>query len=151
MDAVTYSSEVVVNFIKENLIPFRVDESEASFYDEFNSIWTPAQFVLDYNGHEIQKKIGFWESDDFLAYMLLGIAKVRLSNNEFDTAHVQINRIFDQFPDSDAMPEAIYFSGVIRFKEKKDYSELKDVYEKLLRDYPESGWTRRAAPFKLAA
>ena len=151
MDAVTYPSESVVNFIKENLIPLRVDESEESFYDEFNAIWTPAQFVLDYNGHEMQKKIGFVDPDDFMAYMMLGIAKVRLSNNEFDTAHVQLKRLFEQFPNSDAMPEAIYFSGVIRFKEKNDSMELKDAYEKLLNEYPASGWTRRAEPFKLAA
>jgi len=149
MDAVTYSSKEVVSFVKEYLIPLRIDVNKKASYDRYNAIWTPTLLILDYQGHLVQQTIGFLEPEKFIAMMHLGIAKVDLTIGEFDAASVHLNRLMDRYPESSAVPEAIFFSGVNFFKQKNDPNQLKIAYEKLLNDYPDSSWTKRAAPYRL--
>ncbi len=149
MDAVTYSTNDVINFVKENLIPLRVDISNKGLYDKYNAIWTPTFLVLDYQGHVVQQTIGFLEPDMFKAHMHLGIAKVHFAVGEFDAAHVHLKRLIDRYPESKAIPEAIYFSGVTLYKQKNDPTHLKKAYGKLLNHYPDDSWTKRATPYRL--
>ena len=53
------------------------------------------------------------------------------------------------YPEDSAVPEAMYFSGVNLFKQTNDSSRLKMTYEKLLSNYPDSTWTKRAYPYRL--
>ncbi len=148
MDALTYRAQKVVNFINDLMIPVRLDFNNKALYDNFNAIWTPTLLVLDYQGHEVQKIIGFLKPEKFLAMMHLGIAKVHLTNGEFDTANVHLKRLMDNYPESTAIPEAIYFSGVNLYKQKNDPGQLKIAYEKLISEYPDSSWAKRAEPYK---
>ncbi len=149
MDAVTYQAPEVVSFVKEYLIPVRIDFNNKALYDNFNAIWTPTLLVLDYQGHEVQKTIGFLKPEKFIAMMHLGIAKVHYTTGEFDAANVHFKRLMDQFPESSAVPEAIFFSGVNLFQQKNDPNRLKIAYEKLLNDFPDSSWAKRAEPYRL--
>lgn len=148
MDAVTYLSKEVVSFVKEFLIPLKIDISKKALYEKYNAIWTPALLVLDYQGHEVQQTIGFLEPDKFIAYMHLGIAKVHFTVGEFDAANVHFKKLMDRYPESSVVPEAIYFSGVNLYKQKNDPTQLKMAYEKLLKNYPDTTWTKRAAPYR---
>ncbi|MGB3209797.1 MAG: thioredoxin fold domain-containing protein [Desulforhopalus sp.] len=149
MDAVTYSSEEVVKFVREYLIPLRIEQDKKASYDRYNVIWTPTLLILDYQGHEVQRSIGFLEPEDFIAHMQLGIAKVRFAVGEYDTAGVHFKRLFDRYPDNSTVPEAMYFSGVNRYKQNNDPTELKTVYEKMLSEYPDNSWTKKASPYRL--
>ena len=149
MDAITYPDKNVVNFINEYLIPLRIDANKKDLYEQYNSIWTPTLLILDYQGHEIQHTIGFLEPTKFIALMHLGIAKVCLTLGEFDTANVHLKRLMDRYPESSAVPEALFFSGVNLYKQKQDPTQLKIAYEKLLNDFPDNSWTKRAAPYRL--
>lgn len=149
MDAVTYSSEEVINFVKEHLIPLRIDINKKSSYDEYNAIWTPTLLILDYQGHEVQRTVGFLDPDNFIALMHLGIAKVRFTVGEFDAANMYFKRLIERYPENCAVPEATYFSGVNLYKQKNDPSQLKIAYEKLLSSYPNNIWTKRASPYRL--
>jgi hypothetical protein len=149
MEAVTYSSQEVISFVKEYLVPLRIDVNKKASYDRYNAIWTPTLLILDYQGHEVQRTIGFLEPDKFLAFMHLGIAKVRFTIGEFDGANIHLNRLMDRYPEHSAVPEAIYFSGVNLYKQKNDPTQLKIAYEKLLSNYPGNSWTKRASPYRL--
>ncbi len=149
MDAVTYPMKEVVSFVKEYLVPVRIEINNKALYDRYNAIWTPTLLVLDYQGHEVQKTIGFLEPNKFMALMHLGMAKVHFTTGEFDAASVHFKRLMDRFPDSSAVPEAIFFSGVNLYKQKNDPTQLKKAYEQLLSDYPDNSWTKRAVPYRL--
>lgn len=151
MEAVTYSAEAVVNFVKENLIPLRIDWDKKESYEKYHAIWSPTLFVLDHHGHEVQRNIGFLEPGKFIALMHLGIAKVYMTTGEFDAANVHLKRLIEQYPESTALPEAIYFKGVNLSKQKDDLTHLRLAYEELLGKYPASSWARRAAPYRLVA
>ncbi len=149
MGADTYPEKAVVSFVKEYLIPLRIDIDQKAIYDKYNAIWTPTLLILDYQGHEVQKTVGFLEPDKFIALHHLGIAKVHFTIGEFDAANVHLKKLMDQYPESSAVPEAIFFSGVNLYKQKNDPTQLKKAYEKLLSNYPDNSWTKRAVPYRL--
>lgn len=149
MDVTTYSTEQAIGFVKEYLIPVKIDVEKKSYYEKYNVIWTPTTLLLDYQGTEIQRTIGYLDLNEFLAFMHLGIAKVHINNSDLDAANVHLNRLFDQYPDSCALPEAIFFQGINLSKKRNDRSELKNAYEKLVSEHPESSWAKRATPYRL--
>lgn len=149
MDALTYRAEEVVSFVHEYLIPVRIDFANKAIYDNFNAIWTPTLLVLDYQGHEVQKTIGFLEPEKFMAMMHLGMAKVHFATGEYDAANVHFKRLMDRFPESSAVPEAVFFQGVNLFRQKNDPGQLKNAYEKLQKEFPATSWAKRAVPYRL--
>jgi thioredoxin-related protein len=149
MEAVTYSSEAVISFVKDNLIPLRIDWDKKESYERYHAIWSPTLFVLDHHGNEVQRNVGFLEPGKFMALMLLGIAKVYMTTGEHDAANVNIKRLIEHYPESSAVPEAIYFKGVNLSKQKEDLGQMRLAYEELLSKYPASSWAKRAAPYRL--
>lgn len=149
MDAVTYSTKEVISFVMEYLVPLRIDVEKKSFYERYNAIWTPTLLILDFQGNEIQRTMGFLEPDEFTAFMHLGIAKVHINIEEFDAANVHLDRLLENHPECTVVPEAIYFRGVNLYKKENDPTHLKSAYERLLSEYPGHTWARRAAPYRL--
>jgi len=149
MDAVTYPHDSVVAFITSYLVPLRVDINDESFYQKFHTYWTPALAILGHDGHEVQRTIGFFQPDELIACLHLGIAKARLNASEFQTAEIHFTRLLERFPTDDRVPEALFFRGVNGYKMKNDATQLKEAYEKLISDYPNSPWTKRAEPYRL--
>ena len=148
MDAITYSSRDVVSFINTHLTPFRVkaDEVQDDIYRHF---WTPTLTVLNFKGREVQRTVGFLDPNDFIAVMHLGLAKIRLDAGKYDTAIIPLESLLDTFYHNSYLPEAIYLSGITRYKLTHDTGKLKETYERLHRDYPDNIWTKRADPFRL--
>jgi TolA-binding protein len=68
---------------------------------------------------------------------------------QYDTAMIPLKNLLEVFPKSYAVPEAIYFMGVILYKQRNAPAKLKEAYERLLTDYPDSKWTKRASPYRL--
>lgn len=149
MGAVTYPTKDVVNLINNYLVPLRINVIDDPIHDDYHRIWTPTFLILDFNGKEIQRTIGFLEPDEFIPMIQLGIAKVRLDAEEYDTAMIPLKNIIETYPKSEAAPEALYFRGVTLYKQEQNPGKLKEAYEKLLSDYPDSAWTKRAQPYRL--
>lgn len=72
-----------------------------------------------------------------------------MSTGEFETAEVHFSRLIGQLLKGDILPEAVFFRGVNGYRMKNDPSELKKAYENLSKDYPETVWAKRAAPYRL--
>ncbi len=155
MDTVTYSNKNVIAFIKEYLIPFRLDLSESAMGEKHHTFWTPTTAIFGIKGmnvhgpNEVQREIGFFEPDEFIALLHLGVAKVRLDQEEFDTALVHLNRLLKNFPESDVAPEAIYYKGVTLYKQNNDPTHLKQAHAQLSSEYSASTWARRSLPYHL--
>lgn len=149
MKEVTYASRDVANFINTYLTPLRFDTGKELVNPDYHHIWTPTLLVLNPQGQEIQRTIGFLNPDDFIAVMHLGLAKVRLDTGKYDTAIIPIKSVLETFYDNNYVPEAIYLCGVTMYKMTKDSGHLKDAYERLHKEYPGHIWTKRADPFRL--
>jgi TolA-binding protein len=129
-------------------VPLQLEHENHPFSREYNIIWTPTLIILDQNGKEFQRGIGYMEEDELLSFLLLGVAKVYFKTGKYDAAKLHLDKILEKHPQSDAAPEALYFIGVNNFKWKNDPKEMRKVYEILTEKYPQSGWTEKASPYR---
>lgn len=149
MGAVTYPDAKVADFVKETIIPLQILSDSEPLATDFTLRWTPALIVLDTNGKEHSRTIGFISPEEFIPTILLGMTKTYLDLRQFDPAIECLEKIIKNYPQSFAAPEAIYYRAVCGYKTVHDVGGLKKAYERLAKEYPQSEWVKRAAPYRL--
>jgi hypothetical protein len=148
MDAVTYPTEYVTDYIVENFAAWRADfNTETALLRRFIVNWTPALVSLDKNGREHYRLLGFLPPEAFIVHLMLGQAKIAFETSGYTEAAELFDRIVNEHPESEQVPQAIYFHGVSRWKLTKDDSYLDEAAEELKRAFPESEWTMRTNPW----
>ena len=148
MGAVTYPDQKVADFVTRRLVPLQV-LADKPLAGEFKVKWTPTIIVLDYYGKEHHRTVGFFPPEEFIPNLLLGMGKVDFDADQFGGALQHFAKLLADYPKSGAAPEAIYLAGVSGYKSTHDAKPLKDAYEKLKAEYPQSEWTMRAQPYSL--
>ncbi len=149
MDAVTYPDEKVIDFIQTNLIPLRIAFNTQPLASQFGLKWTPTLILLDEDGKEHQRSVGFLPPEELIPSLLLGIAKSHFDRERFSEALTTLDKIVSDYPKSDSTPEAIYLKGVCGYKYTHNPKPLKEAYEYLQAHHPSSEWTKRASPYRL--
>ncbi|MGD0238091.1 MAG: thioredoxin fold domain-containing protein [Syntrophorhabdales bacterium] len=149
MGAVTYPDNKVVEFVNSRMIPIQLLADAKPYADDFNVKWTPTVIVLDEDGKEHSRTVGFLPPEEFVATLLLGIIKVHFDLNRFSEALTDAEKLIADYPKSRATPEAMYLQGVAGYKSTHDPKHLKAAYQKLQAEYPASEWTQRAQPYSL--
>jgi hypothetical protein len=149
MDAVVYPNLEVIQFVNDNLVPLRIPANDPVLGPQFKIKWTPALLILDVEGTEHYRTLGFYPPKDLIPSLLLGMGKVHFNRADRLTASSTFSRIIDGFPKHSLTPEAIYLNGVSRYIESHDVSNLIAIYDRLAADYPESPWLTRADPYRL--
>jgi len=148
-----YSDPRVVDFIEQHFTPVRVHVREN--HDEFkrlgarfNAQWTPTTLIVDADGHERHRIEGFLPADDFLAQLMLGLAKSAFARGSFAEAEPLYRGIADTFPDTEAAPEAVYWAGVSRYKATGDASALGETARAFSSRYTDTSWAKKASVWK---
>ncbi len=149
MGAVTYPDSRVAEFINNRMIPVQLLHDAQPYASDYNVKWTPTIIVLDRDGKEHHRIVGFLPPDEFTPALLLGIAKVNFDRDRLDEATADLEKIVNGYPKSAAAPEAIYLVGVTQFKNTHDPAPLKEAFERLRREHPSSEWAKRATPYGL--
>ena len=149
MGAVTFPDAKVIAFIKQNVIPVRLPHDHKPLAEQFQVKWTPALVTLDTEGKEHHRTVGFLSPEELIPSLLLGKAKIDFDHEDFAKALVSLEALLKDYPKSGAAPEAIFLRGVCGYKSTHTPKPLKEAYEKLAKDYPDSEWTKRAYPYRL--
>lgn len=149
MDATTFPDPAVENFITDRMVPLHAQAGTSTLAADFRVVWTPTLLVLDFYGREHQRTVGFIPPEEMVPYLLLGIGKTALDRGQHNEAVLQLNTLLNGYPKSVVAPEAVYLRGVSRYKSSQSATALKDIYQQLSAEYPESEWTRRAQPFTM--
>jgi len=149
MDAVTYPNLEVFNFITDKIVPLRVPADAQPISGDFKVMWTPTLVTLDYYGKEHHRTVGFLPPEELIPSLLLGMGKTDFETGQFNDAIIHFNTLLNGYPRSAAAPEAVYLRGVSRYKSTHDAKPLKEAYEQLKAEYPESEWATRAQPYSL--
>lgn len=147
MDAVTYPDERVIETMQQLVIPVRVLAKTQPLATEYEVHWTPTLVWVDSERKEHHRTVGWLAPEDMVAQALLGKAKLRFDQRRLSEAISLFGRLLDEYPQSSVAPEALYLSGVARFKEVHDLKAMRAVYEKLKQNYPSSEWTTRASVY----
>jgi hypothetical protein len=148
MDAVSYPNLKVIDFFSTYLVPVRVLISSTPLPQQFKVKWTPTLVILDSQGEEHHRSVGFLPPDELIPSLMLGIATSHFDRERFDDALSYLDRLILEYPDSDVAPEAIYYRGVSRYKSTNDGSALKQAFETLQAEYKDSEWTMRASVYQ---
>ena len=149
MDAVTYPDDSVVRFVQESYIPLLVPFDAKPLADDFNVKWTPTLVTLGIDRREHHRTVGFLNPEAFIASSLLGIGKYHFDNDRYPEALTFFEKTVADYSLSDSAAEAVFLRGVSRYKNSGDPKPLKEAYEDLSSQYPESEWAKRAYPYRL--
>jgi thioredoxin-related protein len=148
--AVTYPDPNVCFSVEKDFIPIQVDfNKNKALVKRFGVKWTPSIIILDGDGSEHHRFVGFLPPEDFIAQLILGKGKVEFNQDRFEQAMQCFQEVLVRYPKADAAPEAQYYLGVAKYKSSHNPKELKLGLEALQRDYPNSEWTKKAQPYSL--
>ncbi len=148
-----WPDERVVRFVNQHFLPARVhvkeDAAEFKRYGErYNAPWTPTILELDAEGVERHRVEGFLPADDLLAQLTLGLAHMAFQQQRWADAERGFREVVQQFPQSDAAPEALYWAGVARYKATGDAASLKDTAGAFTQRYQDSTWATKASVWR---
>lgn len=145
-----YPDERVARFIKQHFVPVRVHVKEQpedflKLGDRFNAHWTPTTLVLDPDGTERHRIEGFLPTEDFLAQLMLGVAKAAFARQEWERAEPLFRDVVEQLPNTSAAAEGLYWSGVARYKRTQDVGALRETGDEFTHRYTDSEWAKRSS------
>ncbi len=148
--AVTYPDSNVCFSVENNFIPLQIDfNKNKALVTRYAVKWTPTIIILDSDGEEHHRFVGFLPPEDFIAHIILGKGKVAFDHDHFEQAVQCFQEVLVCYPKADSAPEAQYYLGVTKYKASHDPKELKLGLEFLQRDYPSSEWTKKAQVYSL--
>jgi TolA-binding protein len=113
--------------------------------ERFGAQWTPTIQILDSNGVKRHQIEGFLPTKDFLAQLKLGLAHATFGQQRFAEAEQRFREIAAESDSADAIPEALYWAGVAKYKATNDANALKETADKFRTQFPESSWAKKAS------
>ena len=149
MGAVTYPDERVARFIDLNFIPVQIQTSNAEMVSRYTVSWTPTLLVLDADGKEHYRTVGFFTPEDLIATFMTGKGRWYMDTEQYPEAQGMFEEVQAAYPGSEAAAEAIFFHGVTRYKMTHNAKSLREAYDTLAAKFPNSMWTKQAAHYRL--
>jgi outer membrane protein assembly factor BamD (BamD/ComL family) len=107
--------------------------------------------ILDASGNEQYRIEGYLPRNEFHARLSLGLARLAVMRKKWADAEQRYQRVIDQFGETTALPEAIYWRGVSRYSQSHDAQHLGAVASELGSKYPDDVWAKKAAVWSAAA
>ena len=145
-----YSQPQVAELIRNHFVPVRLHvKNDKEEYQRvgalFNVQWTPTILIVDPPASERHRIEGFLPADDFMAQLLLGLAKAAFARGQFTDAERLYREVLERHPNTDAAPEAQYWAGVSRYKATGDAGALRDTAKRFSERYADSSWAKKAS------
>jgi len=91
---------------------------------------------LDGEGAEHHRFMGFLPPDEFCAQVHLAGAREAFLKGRYEDSLRRYGTIVERFAESDAAPDALYWTGVCEFKLTKDMDKIVSRCREVVRRYP---------------
>lgn len=118
-----------------------------AWFKRFDALWTPTILVMDAGGIERSRIEGYLPKNWFRARLELGLARVAFMHKKWENAERIYADVAEDYADTTAAPEAIYWRGVSHYKATNDHTVLGEVAEELAQRYPGAEWTLKSVPW----
>lgn len=146
MGAVTYPNPEVEQYLQQHFVPVQFNVVEQpDVMRRFNTPWTPTLIVLDADGKEHRRSQGYLDPKRLLAELSLARLQAAIDRQDFQLAHSladETQRLTRG--DAEREPEALYWSSVAAYKATNDAQNLVQGWNRLLDDFPQSDWAKKA-------
>jgi hypothetical protein len=144
-----YPDPRVAEFITSNFVPVKLHiKEQPGMWNRFNIRWTPTILVLSPDGKEQRRVEGYLPADELLGQLELGLGYWAVNRKDWTTAERQFKRAVDEYPDTDAGPEGLYWAGVARYSASHSGEELKELGRQFSKRYTDTSWAKRASVWK---
>ncbi len=101
--------------------------------------------MLDPEGHERYRFVGYLPADEFLAQLYMGLVKLAFAHKQWQEAERWARALLEKFPSSELAPEALYWAGVAPYQATENPKTLAQTAEEFTRRYPQSSWAKRSS------
>ena len=140
----------MARFIHERFVPVRVHvrgqpDDFKRLSARYNALWTPTLLELDPDGEEQHRIEGFLPADDLLSQLTLGLGHSAFKHGEWDEAERHFRQVIERYPWTESAAEALYWSGVARYKRTGDASALTDTARAFSDRFPDTSWAKKAS------
>lgn len=152
MGAVTYPHEDVVRFVTGRFTPVAFDMADRSpetrdVLRRYRLLWSPGYVVLDHEGTELRRFLGYQPPADWMAELTLALGKTYLLHRQIDEAYEAFRAVGDG--NSPVAAEGVYWAGVAAYRREKAGLEVLERYWEELRErFPGSRWWTHADVFE---
>lgn len=141
-----YPRDDVASFVTEHFVPVKIHIAEQpQEFARFGAVWTPTLAVLDADGEEHHRFVGYLPPEDFLARLALGRAHHAAGRKRWAGAEELFREVVDRWPGTTAAPEALYWAGVSRYQETDDPAALGETAAAFRERYTDSDWAKKAS------
>lgn len=146
MGTVTYPNADVQRDVVEHFVPVQFNVVEQpEVMERFNSAWTPSIIVQDVEGREYRRSLGYLDPRRFLGEMALARLMWAVHRQRWpDAANRAAEAAEIARGDQHREPEVLYFAAVADYKVSKDANKLLAGWNRLLDQFPQSEWAKRA-------
>ena len=147
MDAVTYPQDQIVAFIHDYFVPVRIHtDAHPELCAKYRVAWTPTFLVLDPDGTEHYRDIGYLPPADFVAHLTLALGHTALEQKDYATAAKFFQTVIDRHGSSEVVQEALYCLGIAKNRISGGTAgERKAIWGRLMETYPKSDWAKKAS------
>ncbi len=101
--------------------------------------------VMDSEGHERYRFVGWLPADEFQAQLMMGLAKVAFAHKHWNEAERWFSQIVERFPEAEPAAEALYWVGVCRYKATSDHHVLGETARQFTLHYQHTSWAKRSS------
>ena len=134
-----YPDPRVSELISQRFVPVRIHiKEQPTMWKRFDVRWTPTVLVLAPDGKELPE-------DELRGQLELALGFLAVEKKDWPNARQEFERVVDLFPETDAGPEALYWSGVAQYSATHDATALKDLGRKFKERYTDTSWAKRAS------
>jgi hypothetical protein len=147
---VTWKDGRVYEVVNSSFIPLRINrEKQEDLFKQYFVSWTPTIAILDAEGREHYRFTGFLSPLELCARIMLDEAKVEFNRDSYDLATKRLDEVLEKYQGTFAVPEAIFYLGVVQYISSHEPKFLRQGFDRLTKDFPDSEWTLRAKPYEL--
>ena len=144
MERSAFSRKEILTRLTEEFVLLRITPNAPADFRTYNIKATPAFLILGPTGMEFERFTGFLDAQSLMAFCLLGLGKWRYDLGQADIAQYHVEELTSQYPGSIHAPEGFFLRGIYRYQTTKDRSHLRESYDTLARQYPDSPWVKRS-------
>lgn len=112
-------------------------------FHRFDVLWTPTVLFLDPSGAERRRMEGYLPREAFFGELYLGLARVSFMRKDWAAAERIYDEAISRLPETAAVPEAMYWHAVSRYKRTNDHVALREVARQL--DGKDTIWASKAS------
>ena len=145
----TWVDEKVSKVVSDWFVPLKIHKEKQEDMFQKNLVsWTPTIAVLDGDGREHFRFTGFLSPAELCARIILDGAKTELMLKNYELVAKCINEVIDNYQGTFAVPEAIFYLGVVNHIWREEPKFLRKALDRLREEFPDSEWTLRAMPYE---